>query len=391
MKKPRVVIIVLDGVGCGELPDADRFNDRGSNTIANLAEAVGGLTLPNLMRLGLGNIIFIKGVPAQKKPAAAYGRMQERSAGKDSTTGHWEIAGIITSEPFPVFPEGFPPQLIAGFENAIGRKTLGNVLASGTEIINRLGTEHLKTGFPIVYTSADSVFQIAAHIDIIPVQELYRFCLIARQLTSGPYRVARVIARPFAGKPGSFYRTAERKDFSCPPPQPTLLDQVKQAGLQVTGIGKIDDLFAQQGLTHTLHSVKNEESIDHIITMLQQSGPGLIFANLVQFDMDWGHRNDPSGFARGLKDFDRRLKELLERLKLEDVLFITADHGCDPTTKSTDHSREYVPLLVYGELIKPGTDLGTRATFADLGATAAEYLRVKPTPAGTSFLTDILK
>jgi len=391
MKKPRVVIVVLDGVGCGAMPDADRFNDCGANTIGNLAEAVGGLNLPNLKRLGLGNIIPVKGVPAEENPAGAYGRMAERSAGKDSTTGHWEIVGVVTAEPFPVFPQGFPEQLIAEFENAIGRKTLGNIPASGTEIINRLGAEHLKTGFPIVYTSADSVFQIATHIEVIPVEELYRFCLIARRLLSGPYRVARVIARPFAGRPGSFYRTAERKDFSCPPPLPTLLDSVKQAGMPVTGIGKIDDLFAQQGLTDSHHSLSNAECIAYIIDRLKKGGPGLIFANLVQFDMDWGHRNDPHGFARGLTYFDHRLKEILERLKPADILFITADHGCDPTTQSTDHSREYVPLLVYGELVRPGIDLGTRATFADLGATAAEYLQVQPPPAGTSFLNQILK
>ncbi|MEO0067540.1 MAG: phosphopentomutase [candidate division WOR-3 bacterium] len=391
MEKPRAIIIVLDGVGCGELPDAGRFNDCGSNTLAHLADAVGGLFLPNLARLGLGNIIRIKGVPAQKKPEAAYGKMAEKSAGKDSTTGHWEIAGIITREPFPVFPDGFPPDLIRGFESRIGRRVIGNVAASGTEIINRLGEEHLKTGFPIVYTSADSVFQIAAHIDVIPVKELYRFCEIARELLTGPYRVARVIARPFAGRPGSFYRTAERKDFSLPPPERTLLDNVKEAGLEVFGIGKIDDLFAGQGLTKNHHSVNNEECIDFIFSALKENKPGLIFANLVQFDMEWGHRNDPKGFAKGLMDFDSRLNEILLALKPSDILFITADHGCDPTTKSTDHSREYVPLLVYGEKAKPGIDLGTRETFADLGATAAEFLGVKPTSAGKSFLNKIIK
>jgi len=391
MEKPRVIIIVLDGVGCGELPDARLFNDCGSNTLANLADAVGGLFLPNLCRLGLGNIIAIKGLPAQKEPKAAYGKMGERSAGKDSTTGHWEIAGLITKEPFPVFPQGFPKELIAEFERRIGRRTLGNIAASGTEIINRLGEQHLQTGFPIVYTSADSVFQIAAHIDVIPVKELYRFCEIARALLNGPYRVARVIARPFAGRPGSFYRTAERKDLSLPPPEPTLLDNVKKAGLDVFGIGKIDDLFAGQGLTVESHSVNNEECIDFILGALKQDRPGLIFANLVQFDMEWGHRNDPKGFAKGLMDFDRRLEEILNALKPLDILFITADHGCDPTTKSTDHSREYVPLLVYGKVIKPGIDLGTRETFADLGATAAHYLQVQPTSAGKSFLEKIIK
>ncbi len=385
MFRPRVVIIVLDGVGCGELPDADRFHDCGSNTLGNLATAIGGITLPNLARLGLGNIVSIPGVPPAERPLASFGKMAERSFGKDSTTGHWEIAGVITEQPFPVFPDGFPRDLIQRFEEEIGRKVLGNIPASGTEIINRLGEEHLRTGAPIVYTSADSVFQVAAHIDVIPVPELYRICEVARRLLDGPYRVARVIARPFAGKPGSFYRTPERRDFSCPPPQPTLLDSVKSAGLAVIGIGKVDDLFAGQGLTETYHTVKNEECLTILNEVLDKSEPGLVFTNLVQFDMDWGHRNDSYSFARGLIEFDRALADILNRLKPDDLLFITADHGCDPTTPSTDHSREYVPLLVYGRMAKPGIDLGTRESFADLGATAAEYLGVKPTPAGVSF------
>ncbi|MGB9742157.1 MAG: phosphopentomutase [bacterium] len=391
MQKPRAIIVVLDGVGAGELPDADRFNDHGSNTLGNLAKAVGGLHLPNLERLGLGNIIEISGVRAQGKPRAAFGRMAERSAGKDSTTGHWEIAGVITDEPFPVFPDGFPPEIISRFEQLIGRKVLGNVAASGTEIINRLGAEHLKTGFPIVYTSADSVFQIAAHIDVIPVAELYRWCEIARQLLTGPHRVARVIARPFAGVPGSFYRTAQRRDFSCPPPQPTLLDNVRAAQLAVIAVGKIDELFAGQGITRSFHSVKNGECLEFTLQALNQPEPGLLFVNLVQFDMDWGHRNDPSGFARGLEEFDRWLSKIIPALQSDDIMFITADHGCDPTTPSTDHSREYVPLLVYGATVKPGVNLGTRDSFADLGQTVAEYLGVRPTPAGSSFLNLIRK
>ncbi len=387
----RALIIVLDGVGCGELPDAERFNDCGSNTLGNLARHSGGLNLPNLGELGLGNIIAIAGVPAQPEPKASYGKMAERSAGKDSTTGHWEIAGVITAAPFPLFPEGFPPEIITELEKAIGRKVIGNIAASGTEIINRLGEEHLRTGSPIVYTSADSVFQIACHIDVIPLAELYRYCQIARELLSGPYRVARVIARPFAGVPGAFYRTPERRDFSCPPPQPTLLDNVKDAGFPVVGIGKIDDLFANQGLTRSLHSVNNQECVDFIIRALSETAAGLIFANLVQFDMDWGHRNDPAGFARGLNEFDARLPEIIRKLRPDDILFITADHGCDPTTVSTDHSREYVPLLVYGEPIQPGINLGIRQTFADLGQTVAEYLDVRAAPAGTSFLKSVLK
>jgi phosphopentomutase len=391
MRTPRVIILVLDGVGCGELPDAARFNDCGSNTLVNLANAIGGLHLPNLTRLGLGNIVTIQGVPAQSAPAAAFGRMAEQSAGKDSTTGHWEIAGIITTEPFPVFPDGFPQELIERFEQLIGRKVLGNVPASGTEIINRLGAEHLKTGFPIVYTSADSVFQIAAHIDVIPVAELYRYCEIARQLLTGPYRVGRVIARPFAGKPGSFYRTEQRRDYSCPPPGPTLLDNIRDAGMTVIAVGKIDELFAGQGISRSFHSVRNDECLQFTVQALNQPEPGLLFVNLVQFDMDWGHRNDAPGFARGLKEFDRYLGLIIEALQPDDILFITADHGCDPTTPSTDHSREYVPLLVYGVPVKPGVNLGTRESFADLGQTAAEYLGVRPTPAGVSFLSSIRK
>jgi len=385
MFQRRVIIIVLDGVGCGELPDADRFHDCGSNTIVNLATAIGGITLSNLARLGLGNIISIAGVPPAERPLASFGKMGERSLGKDSTIGHWEIAGVITDQPFPVFPDGFPWDLIQRFEEQIGRKVLGNIPASGTEIINRLGEEHLRTGSPIVYTSADSVFQVAAHVDIIPVPELYRICTTARRLLDGPYRVARVIARPFAGKPNSFYRTPERKDFSCPPPQPTLLDNIKSAGLAVIGIGKIDDLFAGQGLTETHHTVKNDDCLTILKEVLDKPKPGLVFTNLVQFDMDWGHRNDLHSFARGLMEFDYALTDILNRLQSDDLLFITADHGCDPTTPSTDHSREYVPLLVYGKLVKPGIDLGTRESFADLGTTAAEYLGVKPTPAGVSF------
>lgn len=387
----RAIIIVLDGVGCGALPDADRFGDQNSNTLKNLACALGGVTLPNLARIGFGNIISIPGVLAAESPQASYGKMAEMSAGKDSTMGHWEIAGIITAEPFPLFPRGFPKELIDEFEHRIGRRVLGNVAASGTEIINRLGAEHLRTGFPIVYTSADSVFQVACHIDVVPVTELYRFCAIARELLTGPYRVARVIARPFAGRPGSFFRTPERKDLSCPPPQPTLLDNVKKAGLASIGIGKIDDLFAHQGLTETYHSVNNAACLDKTLKALNESPPGLIFTNLVQFDMEWGHRNDPAGFARGLIEFDRRLPEILAALRRHDILFITADHGCDPTTPSTDHSREYVPVSIAGAPVQSGVNIGTRETFADLGQTVAEYLGVQPTPAGKSFLKEILK
>jgi phosphopentomutase len=382
----RVIALLFDGVGCGELPDAGRFGDEGSNTLGNLARATGGLRLPNLGALGLGNTADIRGVEAQVQPTACFGRMAEASGGKDSTNGHWEIAGVISSEPFPTFPAGFPAELLGRFEAAIGRETIGNIAASGTDIIRRLGEEHLKTGRPIVYTSADSVFQVACHEDVIPTDELYRICEAARNLLDGPYRVGRVIARPFTGRPGSFRRTSGRKDFSCPPPAPTLLDNVKAAGRPVIGIGKVDDLFAGRGFTTTHHSVNNAECLTLTVEAMAKTETGLIFANLVQFDMDWGHRNDVANFARGLEETDASLPEILGRLAPDDLLFITADHGNDPTTPSTDHSREYVPLLATGPGIKQAVDLGTRSAFADLGQTAAEFLKVKPTPQGTSFL-----
>jgi phosphopentomutase len=386
---PRVIILLLDGVGCGELPDAVEYGDRGSNTLANLARAVGGLRLLNLTRLGLGNITPIQGIPPQERPQACFGKMTERSAGKDSTSGHWEIAGLATSAPFPLFPNGFPPELIHGLEQAIGRKTIGNKAASGTEIIKELGEDHIRTGFPIVYTSADSVLQIACHEDIIPPHELYQICQEARRLCTGQFCVGRVIARPFTGKPGSFKRTARRKDFSCAPPQPTLLDNVKAAGLSVTGIGKVDDLFAGRGFTETRHSVVNDDCLRLTVDAMEKMKAGLVFTNLVQFDMDWGHRNDPSAFATGLEEFDDFLPSILGCLEKHDLLFITADHGNDPTTPSTDHSREYVPLLSFGPGFKQGVDLGTRPTFADLGQTAADFLKVKPTLDGTSFLKEV--
>jgi len=386
MTDSRVIILLLDGVGCGELPDAAAFGDTGSNTLGNLSRAVGGLTLPNLTRLGLGHITTIEGVPPAPEPAASFGRMAEQSCGKDSTNGHWEIAGLISNEPFPVFPNGFPRDIIRRFELAIGRRTIGNCAASGTEIIERLGTEHVRMRSPIVYTSADSVFQVACHESVMTAAELYRVCEKARALFDGPYRVARVIARPFTGRAGSYKRTPGRKDFSCAPPKPTLLDNVKDAGLPSVGIGKIDDLFANRGLTRCHHSVNNAECLDLLFQELDLTRTGLIFTNLVQFDMDWGHRNDPPGFAAGLAEFDAAIPDIEKNLRPDDLLFITADHGNDPTTSSTDHSREYVPLLALGPGLRRGQDLGTRATFADLGQTAAEHLGVTPTPDGASFL-----
>ncbi len=384
----RAIIIVLDGVGVGELPDAHQYGDEGSNTLGNLSSAVGGLRLPNLERMGLGNIIPIEGVRPSPQPESSYGKMAELSPGKDSTTGHWEIAGLILSRPFPTYPDGFPKQVMESFEKAIGRGTLGNYPASGTEIIEELGEEHLRTRFPIVYTSADSVFQIAAHEEVVPIEELYRLCKIARDMLRGEHGVARVIARPFIGRPGSFERTERRKDYSLPPPGPTILDVLERDGYPVVGIGKIDDLFANRGLTKSLHSVENMACCDYILTAMKETQSGLVFANLVEFDMVWGHRNNPQGFAEALKAFDSRLPEILDLLTQDDLLFLTADHGNDPTTPSTDHSREYVPVLAWGAKVRSGVDLGTRHSFADLGATIGELFGVT-LPNGKSFLSRI--
>ncbi|MDI6871605.1 MAG: phosphopentomutase [Bacillota bacterium] len=390
MLKARTVLIVLDSVGAGALPDAGRYGDEGANTLGNLARAVGGLALPNLGRLGLGNILPLLGVEPAARPAAAYGRLAEASAGKDTTTGHWEIAGIILRRPFPVYPNGFPPEVIEAFERAIGRKVLGNRAASGTEIVAELGEEHLRTGRPIVYTSADSVFQVAAHEEVIPVEELYRMCEIAREILVGPHGVGRVIARPFAGRPGTFQRTPRRRDFSLPPPEPTLLDRLSGAGIPVTGIGKIEDIFAGRGLTQAIHTRNNQEGMEETRRWLEE-GEGLAFTNLVDYDMVYGHRNDVRGYAEALAAFDAFLPRLLAGLREQDLLLITADHGCDPTTPGTDHTREYVPLLAVGPQVQGGVNLGTRSTFADLGATVAEWLGGPAQPVGTSFAREIRK
>jgi phosphopentomutase len=386
----RVVLIVLDSMGVGELPDAAEYGDEGSNTLANTARAVGGLSLPHMQRLGLGNITAVVGVPPCDEPLGAYGRMAEASAGKDTTTGHWEMAGIYSPWPLPTYPNGFPQELIEEYERRIGRKTLGNYPRSGTVIIQELGEEHIRTGYPIVYTSADSVFQVAAHEEVIPIEELYRICQIAREMLVGEHAVGRVIARPFIGEPGNFTRTERRKDFSLLPPEPTLLDRLVAAGHSVMGVGKIEDIFAHRGLSQSVHSPNNMACVDQTLAFMKESQRGLIFINLVDFDMLWGHRNNPQGYAGGLEDFDRRLPEIIEAMTAQDILFLTADHGNDPTTPSTDHSREYVPLLAYGGMVKAGVDLGTRETFADLGATVADLLGIEPLPFGTSFAGEIL-
>lgn len=362
----------MDSVGVGALPDADKYGDAGSNTLGHTAKAVGELKLPHLGRLGLGNIIDIIGTPAVTEPVAAYGRMAERSAGKDTTTGHWEMAGIILEQPFPVYPNGFPAQIITQFEEKIGRSVLGNIAASGTEIIKELGQRHLETGYPIVYTSADSVFQIAAHEEVVSVDELYAMCQIAREMLNGDHAVGRVIARPFLGKPGYFQRTTRRHDYSIKPSGQTILDLLLKNNIMVTTVGKIYDIFAGQGISRTIPATGNAAGMDRTLELLQAPGEGLLFTNLVDFDMLYGHRNDPFGYAEALMELDRRIPELLDTMCPEDVLILTADHGCDPTTPSTDHSREYVPLLFYGEAVKAGVRLGTRETFADVAATIAD-------------------
>ncbi|NLO89678.1 MAG: phosphopentomutase [Clostridia bacterium] len=385
MKVERVVILLLDGVGVGALPDAEKYGDVGSNTLANTARAVGGLQLPNLEKLGLGNIEEIDGLQPISNPKAAYGKMKQKSAGKDTITGHWEIAGIILDKPFPTYPNGFPSEIIDRFEKLISRKVLGNVAASGTKIIEEYGREHMETGFPIVYTSADSVFQIAAHEDVIPVAELYEICKKARKLLVGKHAVGRVIARPFVGEPGQFVRTPNRKDFTLEPPGEHLLDCIYKAGMEVIGIGKVGDIFAGRGLTKIIKTKDNTESIERTKDSLSSGFKrGLIFTNLGDYDSRYGHRNNPQGFAAALEEFDRRLPEIISLLKDKDILVITSDHGCDPTTPSTDHSREYVFLLIYGKGIK-AVNLGIRNTFADLGASIADLLGTPPPPEGESF------
>jgi phosphopentomutase len=384
----RVILLLLDGFGVGELPDAKNYGDEGSNTLGNLAKTSGGVDLPLFEKLGLGCIIPVEGVKPVPKPIASYGKMAERSPGKDSTSGHWEIAGIILSKPFPTYPQGFPHGIIQPFQRSIGRIILGNYPASGTEIIKELGRKHLETGYPIVYTSADSVFQIACHEEIIPVEELYRFCEIAREILSGDHGVARVIARPFIGKIGSFTRTERRKDFSLSPPEETLLDLLKAGGNQVIGIGKVPDLYAHQGLTESHRSVVTQKCLEYTHRAMKDVKEGFIFSNFVEFDTLWGHRNDVEGYARGLEEFDGKLGEILKQVQDDDLLILTADHGNDPTTLSTDHSREYVPLLVYSKKVKEGKDLGIRKTFADLGQTIGENFGVE-LKNGTSFLKEL--
>jgi len=382
----RVILVVLDSVGIGELPDAAAYGDQGSDTLGNICRQV-DLDVPTLQQLGLGNIRPLRGVAPAPRPSASFGRMAEASPGKDSVTGHWEIAGIVLDRPFPTFPHGFPRPVLERFEREIGRETLGNEVASGTEIIARLGDAHVASGRPIVYTSADSVFQIAAHEDVVPVPELYRMCEAAYRLVVDGLGVGRVIARPFVGPSGAYTRTANRHDYAMPSPTPTLLDVLSDAGVPVVAIGKVSDLFAGRGITRKMPTPSDDAGVDAVVTAMGEEPEGLIFANLVDFDSKYGHRNQVRGYADNLERFDLRLPEILSRLRRDDLLVITADHGNDPTTPSTDHSREYVPVLCACGRRGNGADLGTRETFADLGQTIADVFSVGPLRHGTSFLT----
>ena len=387
----RAAIIVLDGVGIGEAPDAAGYGDVGSNTLGNIARAVGGMKLPNLERAGLGRIAPLQGLREVGRPGAAFGMMQPASAGKDSTSGHWEIAGVHIRRPFPTYPAGFPEELLAEFSRRTGRGVLGNSVASGTAIIAQHGAEHQRTGAWIVYTSADSVFQIAAHEETVPIDELYRGCEIARAMLVEPHDVSRVIARPFNGAPGAYERTRNRRDYSIQPPEPTLLDALAEHGVTRAGVGKVDDLFAGRSLT-SRHIADNSEGLGQILRWLHTPASGVgafLFANLVDFDQLFGHRNDIPGFYQALRQFDDALPELIAALREDDLLFVTADHGNDPTTPSTDHARECVPILAFGRRVRP-VSVGRRETFSDLGATVAEWFGSPFRGRGTSFLTQVL-
>ena len=384
----RAVILVLDGVGAGEAPDAAAYGDQGSDTLGNVAASVGGLVLPALEALGLGCLRPLRGVRADVAPAAAHGLMNPSAAGKDSTTGHWELAGVRVTRPFPTYPAGFPENVLAAFSARTGRPVIGNVVGSGTDVLTRFGPEHQRTGAWIVYTSADSVFQVAAHEDVVPLEELYAACTAARRQLVPPHDVSRVIARPFVGEPGAYHRTPNRRDFSLAPPQATLLDALAEAGIARAGVGKVDDLFAGRNLS-SIHTTSNAEGVRHVAEWLRNAPGGLLFANLVDFDQLYGHRNDVAGFDGALRAFDAELPSLLSLCREDDVLCITADHGNDPTTPSTDHARERVPLLVFGERVH-AVALGTRSTFGDVGATVAEWLGIGFRGCGTSFVPALL-
>lgn len=387
----RAVIFVMDSVGIGALPDAAEFGDTGANTLGNIVEATGGINLPNLLSLGLGNIEGIKGVEAVAEPQGAYGKAMEVSKGKDTTVGHWELVGLHVKEPLRTYPDGFPEEIIKSFEEKIGKKVLGNKAASGTEILDELGPKHMETGYPIVYTSADSVFQIAAHEEIIPLEELYKMCQIAREMMMGEHAVARIIARPFVGAIGSFNRTSNRRDYSLDPFGETLLDYGKNHGLDVIAIGKIEDIFNGCGITEAIHTKDNMDGILQTIEYLKKDNKGIIFTNLVDFDAKFGHRRDPMGYRRALEELDGMIPQLLESLKADDIIIFTADHGNDPTYKGTDHTREYIPIVIYGDEVIKNANIGVRASFADIAKTIADILGIPEGIEGESFKDIIIK
>ena len=387
MEKRRLFLIVLDSVGIGEAPDAALFGDEGSNTVRAAVEA--GADLPNLKKLGLFNIDGMDWTTGEQAPAGAFGRMQEASMGKDTTIGHWEIAGVVSPKPLPTFPDGFPPEIIEKFEQLTGRKVICNKPYSGTQLLLDYGREHVETGALMVYTSADSVFQVAAHEEVVPVEELYRYCEMARELLIGDYAVGRVIARPFIGEYPNYTRTSRRHDFSLKPPRPTMLDTIRDGGLDSIAVGKISDIFAGSGVTEIIRTANNTEGIARTLELLRRDFHGICFVNLVDFDMVYGHRNNAPGYAEALMEFDRALPEICAGLKKEDLLMITADHGCDPSTPSTDHSREYTPLVAWSPSVFPGTNLGTHSTFADIGATVVDFFGLENHTDGSSFLPEI--
>ncbi len=382
-------MIVLDSVGIGELPDAARFGDAGAHTLGHIAERAPSLALPNLRALGLGNIADIAGIPPVETPQGAYGKMAETSVGKDTMTGHWELMGLNVTIPFQTFPNGFPDKLIDKFEKETGRRVIGNKPASGTDILDELGEEQMKTGAWIVYTSADSVFQLAAHEDVIPLEELYDACRIARRLTQGEYAVGRVIARPYVGKPGEFKRTSNRHDYAVKPPSPTVMNALKDAGLDVIAVGKIGDIFSMEGITESLPTKSNADGVDKTVLAMKRDFRGFCFTNLVDFDSLYGHRRDPEGYASALEAFDARLPEIMGTFTERDLLIITADHGNDPVHPGTDHTREYVPILAWSPGLAGGASIGVRSTFADAGATILDNFGVAPMEHGTSFLKEL--
>ncbi|MFC3882797.1 phosphopentomutase [Bacillus songklensis] len=386
----RVFLIVMDSVGIGEAPDAEKYNDKGADTLGHIAEHMGGLNMPNMAKLGLSNIREIKGIEKADTPLAYYTKMQEVSAGKDTMTGHWEIMGLRIDQPFRVFPDGFPDELIQELEEKTGRKIIGNKPASGTEILDELGKEHMETGALIVYTSADSVLQIAAHEEIVPIDELYKICEIARELTlDEKYMVGRVIARPFVGEPGNFTRTANRHDYALKPFGRTVMNELKDQGFDVIAVGKISDIYDGEGVTKSLRTKSNMDGMDKLADTMEMDFTGLSFVNLVDFDALFGHRRDPKGYGEALEEFDSRLTEVLEKLKDDDLLIITADHGNDPIHHGTDHTREYVPLLAYSPSMNGGKEMPVRDTFADIGATIADNFNIPMPKHGRSFLTDL--